>query len=151
MWRASCYARLLNGLSLSALIICLTAGCGGGGNPDLHGVKGTVTLDGQPLETGTVAFDPEMGTTGPNSGGEIINGSYEIPAASGLKLGSYEVTIRSFRKTGRQIPAGEPAPPDAMVDEVAQFIPKKYNAPTTLRAEIKAGENTHDFALSSAN
>ena len=140
--------RLLNDLSLCILMVCLGGGCGGGGNPDLHGVTGKVTLDGQPLETGTIAFDPEMGTSGPNSGGEILNGSYEIPAMSGLKEGSYEVTIRSFRKTGRQIPAGEPAPPDAMVDEVAQFIPKKYNAPTTLKAQIKAGENTHDFALS---
>lgn len=136
--------RLVPRLLLSCLV-CLV-GCEGSGRAS---VTGKVTLDGQPLELGVITFQPEEGTASPSSGGDIVNGSYEVFRAGGPMAGTFRVEVNALRKTGRQIPAGSPAPPGTMVDEYVEAIPAQYNRQTILRAEIRQGKNVHDFAVTS--
>ncbi len=137
-------------LLLCALTGLLASGCGESG-PERLAASGEVTLDGQPLETGSIAFIPAEGTQAPSVGGTIENGRYELPAEKGALVGKYNVRITSMQKTGKQIEAGSPEPPGTMVDEVKQVIPPRYNTETELTAEVTAdGENTFDFKLESA-
>jgi hypothetical protein len=116
---------------------------------DRVAVSGKVTLDGQPVETGSISFVPIEGTQSPTAGAEIIDGEYEIPQAGGPKLGVFRVEIRSQRKTGKKIPAGSPAQPGTMVDETVEAIPRQYNKQSKLRAELKPGSNPLDYELTS--
>ncbi len=130
--------RLQLSLVVAASWILLIAGCG----PSLVTVEGTVTLDGTPVETGTISFLPADGK-GPTFGGELKGGGYQIQAEKTAALGAKNVTITGIRKTGKMIEAGPPAPAGTMVEEL-------LTVSTTEKCEIVDGENKHDFQLKSA-
>src|SRR5262249_58411829 len=71
-------------------------GCGPAAVDDLprQAVWGKVTLDGQPLEQGTITFTPATGSPTPGMV-SITGGSYSIPQAQGLVPGPYKVSILS--------------------------------------------------------
>ena len=118
-------------------------GCGGGSR-----IEGTVTLDGQPVEDGTITFYPEGGKDqGPNVPGEIKDGKYSIDSSRHLKPGSYRVEIYWFKKTGKQIQNKND--PGTSIDETKQVIPDEYNRDSKTKAEIKSGSNTQNFELKS--
>jgi hypothetical protein len=140
-----------------------TAGCSGGDDDfPRERISGTVTLDGKPLETGRITFMPTE-TTGPSTASEaaIKNGAYEISVDQGLAPGPYRVTISSpvpmdappkpaAAKPGFDTVSGAGAP-DA-VEEVLlrEAVPAKYNAQTTLKADVtKGGKNEFPFDLKS--
>jgi hypothetical protein len=131
-------------LALLALALCL--GCA---REDRVAISGKVTLDGQPVEAGSISFVPIDGTQSPTAGAEIVDGDYEVAAAQGPRAGAFRVEIRSQRKTGRKIPVGSPAPPGTMADETVEAIPKQYNKQSKLRADLKQGNNPLDFTLTS--
>jgi hypothetical protein len=66
-------------------------------------VRGEVTLDGRPLESGSIRFIPAETRGGPTAGGDILDGSYQIPRAKGPAVGRYRVEVNAPHKTGRQI------------------------------------------------
>jgi hypothetical protein len=41
-----------------------------------------------------------------------------------------------------------PAPPGKMIEETAETVPERFNRNSELTAQIQAGANTADFALS---
>ena len=129
----------------SILSLCCLAGCGGNGN--LASVQGNVTLDGTPLEQGSIVFEPENGD-GPVTGGTIVNGKYQLEGSSAAQPGQKIVRINASRSTGRKIEAGPPSPPGTMVDEVL-YVPVEYNEKSKLRVQLDAGKSTHDFTLES--
>ena len=55
-------------------------GCGKSDGPKTYVVKGTVTLDDQPLPTGRINLVPTDGK-GASAGTEIKNGKYEVRIA----------------------------------------------------------------------
>jgi hypothetical protein len=61
-----------------ALSLGAAAGCGGGSGTT---VTGTVTFNGQPVESGTISFVPEDGKSAP-AGGEVRNGSFSVKNVS---------------------------------------------------------------------
>lgn len=123
------------------VLLLLVAGCGRSVN-----IEGKVTFDGQPVESGTITFEPADGQ-GPTIGGAIEGGTYAVSGQSG---GKKVVRIRASRKTGRQIETGPPAPPGTMVDEVESYIPAIYNSQSTLTCEVAdGGAGRHDFELTS--
>src|SRR5688500_13010891 len=67
------------GLSMGLML--LLAGCGA--DSDRGAVSGTVTLDGKPVENGSISFVPIEGTQSPSAGAVIGNGTYEIPRDKG--------------------------------------------------------------------
>ncbi len=124
-----------------------SAGCGSGSGVQLTEVRGKVTFNGEPIESGQITFTPTAGTSSGAAAGEIKNGEYSIPASEGPMVGTHSVSIRASRKTGKQVPAAMPAPEGTMIDVTEEYIPYNYNFQTELKAELTAGENTKDFAL----
>jgi|SRR5262245_11506916 len=123
----------------------LLAGCMG--DPlGREAVSGTVIFQGQPLDQGRIHFVPE--TKGPTeSGATIENGKFQIPRDSGLVPGRYKVSVFSYDQKGAKVPSEE-IPGDPGNTQFKERIPKKYNAQTTLTAEVKKGEsNTFEFKL----
>ena len=64
---------------LCGLLVAL-AGCGS--NEGGQNVSGVITLDGAPLAKGTVLFTP-IAAKGDAATGNVVNGSYSIPAGEG--------------------------------------------------------------------
>lgn len=134
---------LLNGACL------FVAGCGGGdaGGPRGVAVSGTVTLDGAPLDHGTVLIKWK----GNAAGGEIANGKFAIPANVGPIPGKHRVEISSL-EGGTKVTSTDPAKAmeEASGPPPTERIPANYNTESTLTAEVKAGGDTFSFELKSA-
>jgi hypothetical protein len=128
----------------SLLLIALV--CGSGCGSGQATVEGKVTFEGQPVEQGTIVFEPADGT-GAVAGGKIENGKYRLGTEEQLTPGNKIVRILAMRTTGKKIPAGPPAADDVMIDEVQQYIPSHYNVQSTLTVQVAAGKGTHDFEL----
>ena len=140
-------------LGLVAVWLAACVGCGKG----LATVEGTVTFDGQPVDNGSIVFEPADGA-GPTAGGKIEQGKYHLAGEGGVTAGKKIVRITAVRKTGRQVEgglsgaegAGGPSAPAGTVDEIEHFIPAIYNQQSTLTCEVVAGEaNEHNFELKS--
>ena len=87
-------------LTCCALLV-LCSGCGP--TRTTEGVRGEVSFDGRPLETGTIDFIPVEGTAGGSARSVIANGRYEVAAEHGLLAnGTYQVRVIGLRKTGRK-------------------------------------------------
>lgn len=114
------------------------SGCGDG----TVVVRGSVSLDGKPADEGSVSFQPAEGN-GPSSGGSVKDGRFE---AAGLVPGKYKVTVRAALKTGKQIPAGPPNPPGAMMDELIRHPPEGKN-PEPEVVEVSKGMQPLTFDL----
>jgi len=126
-----------------------TAGCGQQyEGPSRGAVQGKVTLDGQLVKGGTITFTPAQGTQGTTAGGDIVDGYYDIPEPKGPVAGKNRVAISAQVKTGKQVPAPPIAGPAGMMDEVIESIPPRFNQQTKLVKDIKSGQNTIDFELS---
>jgi hypothetical protein len=138
--------RSCNTALLVVVFLVTSIGCGDG---KVH-VQGTVTFDGQPVDHGAISFDPADGR-GPNTGGEITDGNYDLSGNAGATPGKKIVRIRAYRGTGRKVEAGPPAPPGTLVDQIEGYIPARYNDNTTLTADIVPGKiNEIDFQLLSS-
>jgi hypothetical protein len=133
---------------LIAMLSFLIAGCDSG-HAGRGALRGRVTLDGKPLTQGSILFTPIQGTHEVVTGGEIKNGRYEFPAATGPAIGWNRVEIRAVRNTGKMIPKPF-APPGQLIPEQVEAISLKFNSESTLKVEIKSGENTADFEVTSS-
>lgn len=108
-------------------VCAICSGCGQHRPP----VRGDVTFDGQPVENGSIVFEP-TDNNGPSTGGKIIGGKYELAGEAAPYPGKKAVRIFASRKTGRQIK-------DAIagvIDETKPFIPDIYNYHSTLSCEV---------------
>lgn len=136
-------------LALFFVPLVLTA-CGGGPTAlefERAAVRGQVTFQGKPLETGLIKFLPdtpmiEGQVAGRPAFANIKDGAYSIPADKGATVGPNRVEILSYRKTGKKTQME-----DTMVEEEVQFLPERFNVESTLAAEIQAGENEKNFDL----
>jgi hypothetical protein len=125
-------------------VVLLISGC----NPPLIEVQGEVQLDGTPVETGSISFEPANGQ-GSEFGAAILAGRYQALAPPSAGPGTHIVRIRASRPTGRQIPAGPPHPPSFMIDELKP-VSAAYNVKSTLTADLtQEGPNRVDFSLES--
>jgi hypothetical protein len=126
------------------------AGCDGGGSEGRRLVYGKVNLDGAPLTTGAIAFDPEPGGGATvSTGGVIVDGAYSIGGEDGPTVGKYRVSIRSGgggAVDAKALP-GMPAPRKKAKGEP---IRARYNANSELIADVKSSASTKaDFELTS--
>lgn len=117
-------------------------GCGG----KAASVSGKVTLDGEPVTRGTVAFTPTAG--GQRATGIIDeNGAYELSTnrEAGLDVGSYAVSVTS-RERGQVGDGGGPPMPGKYL------VPQKFSDANTsgLVFDVQRGSNTIDIPLTSS-
>jgi hypothetical protein len=121
--------------------IVLLAGC----SEQAASVHGKVTLDGEPVSAGSIAFLPST-AGGRKAAAAIEQGAYSIPATEKLQSGSYRVEISWHKPTGRKIASADPG---MTADETREAVPAKYNTDSTLTVEIGGGDVEKDFVLSS--
>jgi hypothetical protein len=91
----------LKQFTLIASALTLTASCEG--RSGLRSISGTVTIDQQPIESGTLHFKPVNGESGATGGGLISNGKFILQTREPLAPGAYTVAVQAYRTTGRQI------------------------------------------------
>jgi hypothetical protein len=122
-------------------VLCACAGCGG----DRVRVEGTITLDGAPVEGGSISLFQGSGPGSDKGNAPILGGKYAIEGerAKNLAPGSYTVQIHWIQKLGKPGSNADTSP------AVKQLIPPKYNTKSTLTREIALGTNKLDFELTS--
>ena len=125
-------------------VLLFISGCGGEVRIIKHPVLGNVSLDGNPLERGTIFFDPLPGIKGDPATGAILNGDYKVE----LSVGKYLVKINGTKKTGNKMQKAM-APKGEMIDEEVEAVGAAYNSKTNLKQSIVVGENKGDFAVKS--
>ena len=143
---------------LSPIVLTLAVGLGllsgcGPDRPPLGSVSGTVTIDGQPLEKGSITFEVPGSRT---ASGEIVNGQIvgvsTYQTGDGAPVGNASVAITSMLETSavRETPETPNAPggPSGM-SEYKSLIPAKYGNPKSsgLTATIDKGENVIQLEL----
>lgn len=138
-------SRTAHVFAIAAVSLSLPGLAGCGGRYDAS-VQGRVTLDGNPLPRGTVAFNPDV--PGPPAYGQIdSDGNYSVMTGreKGLTSGSYVVTVVANElpviqgKDGGPPPAGKP------------ITPMWYRSRETsgLTFNVNAGDNTINLELTS--
>ena len=132
--------------SLVAITALEMIGCSSETGPSRFPISGTVRIDGQPLEAGTITFLPESNHTAVSS--DFTSGAYSIGSSAGPAAGRYLVEIVSVKPTGKII--RHPDLPSETTEEVRNIVPTQYNTKTSLKIEVKPdAENKFDFELSS--
>jgi hypothetical protein len=113
------------------LLVVFALGCGSA----TRRVTGTVTLDGRPVPSGGITFQDVEGRLAPDHG-EIKGGRFELRAKPGKK----RVEVRASREV--------PAKKTEMGAYFEDYIPRRYNAESTLTADVTPGGANHfDFKL----
>jgi len=126
-------------------LVCLAlfSGCG---DSRRQSVKGTVTLDGAPLDRAAITFFPLTGTLGPAAGANVENGEFHVTAKKGTFTGQFRVEIAKYDIIPGQFMAGKEGP----IPVQGNILPERYSTKSKLTAEIKAGEkNQLHFELAS--
>lgn len=123
--------RTIAGMAAAVALVTAFTGCGG---PPKAKVSGTVTLDGEPIENGTISFYP-TGKDGQTAGGGIENGKYTVEASPG----EMTVVISASKVVGKQKMYDTPDSPE--VDKVVELIPDRYNKTSELKVNLKPGDN----------
>jgi hypothetical protein len=108
-------------LLLAVTLLVTAIGCGDSGNAlKTATVAGTVTIDGTPVESGTLNFisDQPTGNASGDASAEIRNGQF---AAKRVPLGKLRAFIVANKATGKMIPgSSEPVP------EMISIVPGHY-------------------------
>jgi hypothetical protein len=131
--------------ALCAVTLVLTAGCSGETPPPVGALSGAVTLDGNPVNEGTINFIQESGFA---ASADIKNGKYTMANSqhgTGIPTGEYKVSIAPIVKMQADPLSGDAGA--GPTDESA--IPKKYGDPATsgLTAKVVEGTTNLDFPL----
>ena len=131
--------------SVTCAAILLFSGCSDG----KVAVRGMVTVDGQPIDEGSISLEPADGQ-GPTTGGLIKAGKYELTGNAAVEPGKKIVRIVGLRQAGKIIPAGPPAPKGTLISQMIQCVPSHYNDQSRLQVDVIPGKpNKHDFELDS--
>jgi hypothetical protein len=136
-------------LSVTALLTAAAVGCSDQ-YAGRYAVSGKVTLAGQPLDQGTILFEPLDGQD-TSSGSPIKDGQYRMERQGGLKPGKYRVKITSG---DGKTPASdeEAAAPGGSTNIVSvDRIPAEWNTTSEKQVEVKSdGDNKFDFDIPTA-
>jgi hypothetical protein len=118
-------------LICAVLLSATFAGCGSSG-PELAPVSGHVRLDGRPLQDASITFQPDDAKR-PSYGSTDAEGRYQLAyrrGEEGALVGNHTVRITVSREIVRNPP---------------RILPE-YNTQSTLKVEVKSGENNEfDF------
>ena len=142
-------------LLLLLLFFSFLSGCGERTKLDVTAVRGTVTVDGQPMEGINIIFHPSDGGEIAAFGSTDAQGKYTLsspsaPVGSGAVAGEY---IPTFSKTETEEPPASHPSHLPFDGKVFHMIPEKYENPKTCGAApvtVKKGKNNvFDFDLKS--
>lgn len=109
-----------------------------------YAVSGRVAFAGQPVESGQVVFEPELGM-GQMRSATIRSGSFTLPKKEGLPRDrSYVVRVYAYHATGKRY-ENEDMSQSAEIHE--QIVPPRYNAQSDLRFETSRANLRSGLAL----
>jgi len=130
----------------SLLVAGAFSGCGDpAGGVVTVPVAGTVTMDGQPLESGSLTFNPADGQ-GATAGAVIQAGNFSAKVPPGSKL----VQISSSKVVGQRKAYDDPND-QQMIDIVEDQVAPEFNTSSTLKCEIpEKGISTLAFEVKQA-
>jgi hypothetical protein len=126
------------GLTVALAVLLALAGCSAKDGK----VTGTVTIDGTPLESGSILFVPVDGKS-PTTGGSIKEGRYSVR----VPPGTMKVSISAPEVVGKKKIYPTADSPEMPVTK--ERLPPRYNESTELTLEVKLGTNEKDFELHS--
>jgi hypothetical protein len=122
---------------VSIYLVC--SGCSHD-KPDGIKIKGMVTLDGVPLETGNITFHRK--DIDQSFGSVILNEKYETYVQPGEMI----VRITATRQVGTK--SRNDFPGDTVIDPVFEsIIPEKYHSKTTLNCVVDEKNREQNFKL----
>ena len=124
----------------ACLLLCALLPLVGCDDGNIAEVSGTVSLDGTPIEAGSIMFVPADGSTS-TAGGAIKNGKYSVK----VPLGKMKVSITMPKKVGKKKLYNTPDSPEG--DLWAEGLPAKYNEKSELELEVKSGRNPKNWEL----
>ncbi|QDU74488.1 hypothetical protein Pan97_14960 [Bremerella volcania] len=132
------------------LMLCVStstlflAGCGASADPlNRQAVRGEVTLDSQPLDNGSISFDPQDREKGRPGGATILDGKFALERQRGLPPGTYTVRVNSADAQTEAV--GEPGESRRLAKE---RIPSQWNSKSEQTITVVDGEeNTFQFAI----
>ena len=124
----------------AVLLIAVIVGCSS--KPSGGTVKGTVTLDGQPLAAGQILF-VAADQNAQAAEATITAGQFEALVPPGEK----RVEIRAPKVTGKKKMYDTPESPT--VDVVAELLPAKYNVNSELKLTVDGSVQEQKFDLQS--
>ena len=130
--------RIARTVCLLALTL-VVSGCGDDG-PPLGEVTGTVTVAGEPAQTGSIAFFPTDGKS-PTAGAAIEGGRYTAQ----VPLGESMVEIRVSKIVGHKKLYDTPDSPTQPVRE--EVLGAEYNDQTELTVNVESGVNEKNYDL----
>jgi hypothetical protein len=124
----------------SCLLLCALLPLSGCDDAKIGEVSGTVTVDGSPMDAGSITFVPVDGKTS-TAGGEIKNGHYSVK----VPIGKMKVSISMPRESRKKKLYNTPDSPVGTMYE--EGLPAKYNGKTELELEVKSGRNPKNWEL----
>jgi hypothetical protein len=134
-------ATVTTGIIAAAMLTI--AGCGP--KSDRLAVSGNVSLNGAPLDNGTIRFTSIGSEKLMTSGALIQAGAFHVPQEKGLLAGSYQVEINSPDSAAPPVldrPSGMLMAPER--------IPTAYNTDSKQTIDVLVdGDNDFDFDISS--
>ena len=135
---------LISFVFLAILVVGNTAGCRAKKLITVT-VTGKVTVDGEPIEKGSIMFMAEDGQTA-TGGGAILNGTYTAEVPPGKK----RVLVSGGKVVGTE-PLYEGVPDSPTREKLVSVTSTQYNhkETTDLEADITGKTENLDFDLSS--
>jgi hypothetical protein len=129
-----------------AAIFALSVPSGCGPSTDRLAVSGRVSLDGQPLDNGSIRFT-SLGENLVSSGTLIKDGRYRIPRDKGLLPGEYRVEISSPDNDAPPV-MQRSSPKDPGIPTAVDRIPPGYNINSDQRVQVdREKDNAFDFDI----
>ena len=134
-------------IGAGVLVLGITCWSGCGPKSDRLEVTGAVTLNGAPLDGGSIRFSSLGSEKKYSSGAMIQNGQYRVPETHGLPPGKYHVEIRrQMRKSPPIMMSATPGGPAIPV--APNRIPPEYNRDSKQTVEVtEDGENHFEFTI----
>ena len=127
---------------IGLVVLANASGCSKGPTYAQATVRGNVTIDGKPVPHGTITFSPKGAGQGPVTGTAVEDGKF---VCEHVPLGDHTVTFHAEAAEKTQIIDHA----NGGTHEVpVNILPARYSAGVPFTA--KAGENEHDFALTTA-
>ena len=136
------------------LFVPFLSGCNERTKLDVTAVRGTVTVDGQPMEGINIILHPSDGGEIASFGVTDAQGKYTLsspsaPVGAGAVAGEY---VPTFSKTETEEPPASHPAEEPFYGKVTHLIPEKYGNPKTCGVapvKIEKGKtNVFDFNLS---
>lgn len=124
------------------VVLFIAMGCGGSDVKPIANLvpcSGTITLDGKPLDHGTVGFEPFVPNVGRSASGSIKEGRFVVSTSAsspGVVAGKYLVSVQSFdqEKTTSTNPSDMAKKPVSLIPE--KYVDVKLSG---LVVEVKSG------------